>query len=417
MKLSAGFLAVALSISAVLAATVASAAPLSEEQVVAAVLEVNPRARAARARWQSATHTVMQTLAPTDPILGFSSVDSPTNGFTDASEHTLAVNQSFQFPGKAILQHRNAQRAAEIARLSYEAVVRDLGTTTKTVYYQMILDATLARYVAKTIADLETAAAATDTHHTIAQSAGVTAELEDQRQKQRRAELARTDDETQLNALLNRRPDEPIEIDTTLPLKPVPGRVDDLIQRAWTRRQEILELALQAENAETALKLARLEYAPDYTLGYYFDHYILPSDAPAPNLTQDHSVCFSFNLPLYFWMKQSEDVKRAGYDLEAAREDLNSIKVRTAAKVTILWRHAQFDYEDAVVYRDTVLPQSAKAFDAALTAYRNRSDNFPTLARLRDQLHQVRLTYLQALNRVLEDRIALEHEIGGSLPK
>ena len=45
---------------------------------------------------------------------------------------------------------------------------------------------------------------------------------------------------------------------------------------------------------------------------------------------------FSFNLPLYFWMKQSEDVKRAGYDLEAAREDLNSIKVRTAAKVTIL---------------------------------------------------------------------------------
>ena len=177
MKLSAGFLAVALSISAILAATVASAAPLSEEQVVAAVLEVNPRARAARARWQSATHTVMQTSAPADPILGFSSVDSPTNGFTDASAHTLAVNQSFQFPGKAVLQHRNAQRAAEIARLSYEAVVRDLGTTTKTVYYQMILDATLARYVAKTIADLETVAAATDTHHTITQSAGVTAEL------------------------------------------------------------------------------------------------------------------------------------------------------------------------------------------------------------------------------------------------
>ena len=358
MKLSAGFLAVALSISAILAAAVASAAPLSEEQVVAAVLEVNPRARAARARWQSATHTVMQTLAPADPILGFSSIDSPTNGFTDASAHTLAVNQSFQFPGKAILQHRNAQRAAEIARLSYEAVVRDLRTTTKTVYYQMMLDTALARYVAKTIADLETIAAATDTRHTVAQSAGVTAELGDERQKQRRAELARADDETQLNALLNRRPDEPIEIDTTLPLKPVPGRVDDLIERAWTMRQEILELALQAENAETALKLARLEYAPDYTLGYYFDHYILPSDAPAPNLTQDHSVWFTFNLPLYFWMKQSEDVKRAGYDLEAAREDLNSIKVRTAAKVTILWRHAQFDYQDALVYRDTVLPQS-----------------------------------------------------------
>jgi hypothetical protein len=82
VKLRAGFLAAALFIS-ILAAAVASAAPLSEEQVVAAVVEVNPRARAARARWQSATHTVMQTLAPSDPILGFTSVDSPTNGFTE----------------------------------------------------------------------------------------------------------------------------------------------------------------------------------------------------------------------------------------------------------------------------------------------------------------------------------------------
>jgi hypothetical protein len=49
--------------------------------------------------------------------------------------------------------------------------------------------------------------------------------------------------DTQLNALLNRRPEEPIEIDTTLPLKPVPGRIDELIERAWTMRQEILQLA------------------------------------------------------------------------------------------------------------------------------------------------------------------------------
>jgi outer membrane protein TolC len=142
----------------------------------------------------------------------------------------------------------------------------------------------------------------------------------------------------------------------------------------------------------------------------------LPSDAPAPNLTQDHSVWFGFNLPLYFWIKQSEDVKRAGYDLEAAREDLNSIKVRTAAKVTILWRHAQFDYDDAVVYRDTVLPQSVKAFDTALAAYRKDSEHYPTLVRLRDKLNEIRLTYLGSINRVLEDRIALEHEIGGTLP-
>jgi cobalt-zinc-cadmium efflux system outer membrane protein len=418
VKVSARLLAAALIISAASAGTVVSAAPLSVEQVVAAVLEVNPRVRAARARWQSATHTVSQTYAPADPILGFTSVDSPTNGFTDASAHTLAVSQPLQFPGKAILQHRNAQRSAEIARLIYEAVARDARTMTKTHYYQLVLDTALARNAANTVADLQRIADATGANHPVEHSAGVIAEIGDQRQKQQRAELARADDQTELNALLNRRPDEPIEIDTTLVLKPIPGRVDDLIEQAWSRRQEILELALQSENAETALKLARLEYAPDYTIGYFFDHYILPSDAPAPNLTQDHSVWVTFNLPIYFWLKQNEDVKRAGYDLEAAREDLNSIKTRTAAKVTILYRHAQFDYQDAMTYRDIVLPQSLKAFEGALTSYRNRVENFATLTGLRNRLNEMRMTYLQAVNRVLEDRIALEHETGGGrLPR
>jgi hypothetical protein len=39
-------------------------------------------------------------------------------------------------------------------------------------------------------------------------------------------------------------------------LKPFSGQVDELIQRAWTRRQESLQAALQEQNAETALTLA-----------------------------------------------------------------------------------------------------------------------------------------------------------------
>lgn len=132
--------------------------------------------------------------------------------------------------------------------------------------------------------------------------------------------LAIADDAIRLNSLLRRRRYEPVEVNVSLELEPLTEKVDDLIDRAWSRRQEILQLALASENAESALKLARLQYAADYTVGCIFNHYRLVSDAPAPNLTQTHTVWVAFNVPLFFWMKQNEDVTRSRYDLEAARE-------------------------------------------------------------------------------------------------
>jgi len=219
-----------------------------------------------------------------------------------------------------------------------------------------------------------------------------------------------------LNEILCRSSEEPLNVDANLDLSPLTGRVEELIERAWLRRQEILQFALQEGNAETAVTLAKLEYAPDYEIGYSFNHYILASDAPAPNLTQTHSVSISFNLPLFFWLTQSEDLKRAAFDLDAAREDLNSVRNQTTAEVTILYRHAQLDYQDAVVYRDSVVPQGLEAFNSALAEYQKRKEEFATLSYVRGQLDVARNSYLQAVNNFLADRIALERELGGPLP-
>ncbi len=176
-------------------------------------------------------------------------------------------------------------------------------------------------------------------------------------------------------------------------------------------------MALQEQNAETALTLAKLEYAPDYAVGYSFDHYLLQTDAPAPGLTQTHSIWVSFNLPLFFWMKQNEDVKRAQQDLEAAREDLKGIRNQTAGDVTILFRHIRFDYQNAIAYRDTVVPDAEQAFSRALVLHGNREEQLATLSDLRHELDLDRASYLQAVNNLMADRIALEQEIGEPLTK
>jgi outer membrane protein TolC len=252
----------------------------------------------------------------------------------------LQGSASFQFPGKGYLQGNTAKRTAEIARLTYDAAVRDVRARTEVQYYQLAIDGALINNVTRTIKDLErftSRIGPADTEY----SAAISADLADATQRRRRFEIAHADDETRLNELLNRRPDEPLNIEVVLDLEPIAGRVDQLIARAWSRRQEILQAAQHEQNAETALTLAKLEYTPDYTIGYSFNHCLLDSDAPASGLTQTHSIWISFNLPLFFWMKQNEDVKRARFDLEAAREDLSSIRNQSACEVTILFRHAE----------------------------------------------------------------------------
>lgn len=325
-------------------------------------------------------------------------------------------SESFQFPGKGYMQGNIAKRTAEIARLGYDAALRDVRTRTEVQYYQLAIDAALIKNVARTIGDLDrfkSRIGPGDTEY----SDAISADLEDAAQRRRRFEIAYADDETRLNELLNRRPDEPLTVEATLDLEPVAGRVDELIERAWARRQEILQAALHEQNLESALMLAKLEYAPDYTVGYSFDHYLLESDAPAPNLTQTHSIWISFNLPLFFWMKQNEDIKRACFDLEAAREDLSSIRNQTAGQVTILFRHAEFDYHDALIYRDSVVPEALRAFDRALAEHGNRQEQLATLSDLRNELNLDRASYLQAINSLIADRIALEQEIGEPLAR
>lgn len=397
------------------AAAAAAAVPLSVDQVVALALKVSPQVRAARARWESATHSVTQNYAPADPVVGFSSLDSPTNGFSAASDHAFQVSESFQFPGKALLQGGNAKRTAEIARLSYEAAVRDVRTRAAAQCYQLSLDGALNSRIVQTISDLRQMAEATDPSRRKADSEAVSVVISEEQQNQRRLDLARADDEITLNALLHRRPEEPVEINAPLELEPVRERLDDLIDRAWSKRQEILQLALASQNAESALELARLQYAPDYSVGYFFNHYLLPSDAPGPGLTQTHNVSISINLPLFFWMKQRKNVTRAGYDLEAAHADLDALRIDTAARIAVLHRHAQFDYQEAIRYHDVIVLKRQEVFEDSLAAYHKHGEDFAELVQAREGLHEARSLYLQATGRLLEDRIALEQELGEPL--
>jgi len=393
------------------------APPLTVDQVVDLTIGANPRVRSAQARWNSADHAILPAFAPADPTFTFFNADSPANGFSRPASQSFQVSQPLGFPGKGYLQGRSAGRSADIARLAYEAIRRDVRAEAQTAFYQLLLDQSLGDVVFDDLATLKRVLEVTQVGYStgrVTQLDFISAEFElaSMEQQRRELEVARATDRANLNRLLDRSPEEPLEIQGTLDVTPLNARVEQLIEAAGRCRQEILQAALTLENNEDALTLAKLEYAPDFTLGYVFNHYEYPSAAPNNHDLHTYGVSVGINLPLFFWVKQREDVERARADLAAARADMGAISAETATQVSTLFWQAELSYRTALLYRDTLVPLARQGFEVALVAYQGGKVDFVALNNALRQRNQARVAYLQSANQYLAQRIALEEATG-----
>jgi outer membrane protein TolC len=406
----------------VLVASFARAAdtPLSEAQLVEIAIEANPAVKSARYRWDTAVHSIKQTVAPNDPVFTYTNSDSVKNPLGRAALREFNFTETFQFPGKALYQRDQAVRSADIAHLMLAATVRDVRALTETAYFQLVLDGSLSEVNAENVQNLDQVVRVTETAYsasTVPQTDVISSEfdLAAARQLQRQYLTAVANDETALNLQLYRPVGEPLSVDRTLKLEALTFPLDALIDRAYEARQEILEAALAERNANTALYLAKMEYLPDFTAGVTYDDYLVPSFAPKLSQPRDWVGIIGFNMPVFFWMKQAEDVVRAKASLQAARSDQALIRIQTAAAVATLYRNAQFGYESAILYRDSLIPLALQNLRVALTAYQGGKIDFVTLSTAVQRLYAARVSYLQAANQFLAGEVSLEQAIGAPL--
>ena len=111
----------------------------------------------------------MQNYAPVDPVFTYGNLESSKD--FNAAAHSHNFTESFQFPGEALLQAGQAKRNAEIARLVYEAALRDLRANVETGYYQVLLDEALIGVNAENIASLKQVLEVTQIRYTASQAA------------------------------------------------------------------------------------------------------------------------------------------------------------------------------------------------------------------------------------------------------
>ena len=413
-------LAVALTVS--LAAPLARAEtqpPNPADPVLQALIDEalahNPELLASRQLELAAQARPIQAAARPGPTVGvFYQNDGvgPSLGREPMTMLGISGGQDIPYPGKLGLRRQVAQSEAGVAGLDVERARLSLVGSVKRAYYGLLLARGLAalaleqrnvwQEVQETARVRYASAVGSQQEMLRAQVESTRVQaLHAQHHAEARARLA------QLNALLGRPADTPVETTASLPLRSETRPAADVVAWSEANSPELKGAALAIERDERAVELARLEFKPDFNVqgGLIYRGSLPPM----------WQASVSVALPSRARVKGG--LAEAQAHLAASKARLEDVRVRLRA--TVEQRLALLDAAQQIeaTYRDGLLPQGDLAVESATASYAaGQGSQLSVLASvaalLDDRTDYLRLLATHAAEAARLEEASLEQPIG-----
>ena len=375
----------------------------------------NPEIQAARKQWEAAANRIAQASSLDDPTLQVQLWNFPqTFNVTHTQNSIFGVSQTFPFPGKLALKGEVASRSADMTEQALRARERDLIARLKQAYYDLFLEHKAIQIHHEQVDLLKQFFEIANAKFRAGKGSQVDVlkaqvELSSLHQHLPALEQRRDTAQAKLNTLLDRDPRFPLEP----PQAPHDQRFDkdleELFQIAITARPELKAGELAIQRNERARALAQRQYYPDFHLAFQrFQNF---------NANDGFGAVVSINMPFAFWTKPKYDagVQEASAAVAAARADLHTAENLTRFQIRDLLAKVRANWEVAVLYRTTVLPQAEQGVEAARAEYRTGKTGFLDLIETERALRGFQLEYYRALVE-REQRLAeLEQVVGSDL--
>ena len=420
MPFSKTILAFALTVS--LAAPVAPAEtqpPDSADPVLTTLIDEalahNPELLASRQLELAAQARPTQAAARPGPTVGvFYQNDGvgPSLGREPMTMLGVSGGQDIPYPGKLGLRRQVAQADAGVAGLDVERARLSLVGSVKRAYYGLLLARGLAalaleqrnvwQEVQETARVRYASAVGSQQEMLRAQVEATRVQaLHAQHHAEARARLA------QLNALLGRPADSPVETTASLPLRSETRSAADVIAWSEANSPELKAAALAVERDERAVELARLEFKPDFNVqgGLMYRGSLPPMWQASVSVT----------LPSRARVKGA--VAEAQAHLAASKARREDFRVRLRA--TVEQRLALLDAAQQIeaTYRDGLLPQGDLAVQSATASYAaGQGSQLAVLssvaALLDDRTDYLRLLATRAAEAARLEEASLEQPMG-----
>ena len=361
------------------AAPVDAVPPGDVEALVADVLAHAPSLAALQARSAAATQGISPAGALPDPMLEFMLQDvgfpTLTVGREEMSMVGVEVTQGLLWPGKRRARSSVASAEAGMAATEVTAMRRQLAAEVRGLGAELYaLDR--EREVVNSSRELLDMLATTVTARYAAgqedQEAVLKQQLAVARLDERLADLTadRAGLVAEINRLRGRPAAAPVGEIASLPAVALPSETPEAAAVANAAEVAVRRAGLQAARARLAL--ARAEKRPNALAAAGYGY----RDGFDPVVM----LRFGLELPLWSRRKQGPQARAAAYEFEAAQHELAAAEADADAGATQLvaeWRRAE---TLLLLYRESILPRTSAAFDAARAAYLVGRADFATVA-------------------------------------
>lgn len=388
----------------------AGMATLERESLVRAVLERNPTIEAARAAWRAAAALPARERAFDDPMVGYS-LAPRSIGVSDMDYgQVIELGQKLPFPGKRGIRAAIAEAEARAAEGSYETTRRDVALMASLLfdeYYAASRAVEVNKRHGELLKEMLASAKASYTAGRIPQHSLVRIELQLAHVLHDAAEVHSETDIAQagLNALLHRSP--------TAPLPPPPNRITpaDLLlseeadaEQAAHERPEIASARARVDAAEAAVRLARREYFPDFTVGGEYN-----------TMWEDEEhrlmVGVQVEIPLQLGRRKA-DLAAAEAEATSRRAELASLEDNVAAEIQMARRRYEKAEHIAALYRDNLLPAARDVIASARAGLAASTVEFGELIDAEHELRTIELEYEMSIADLSRRRAELERSLG-----
>ena len=215
----------------------------------------------------------------------------------------------------------------------------------------------------------------------------------------------------ELNTLLGRQPEAPVEIEGGYAEPINPPSIETLEQTAIQNRPELAALRKEITKGNDNSQMTRLAMKPDFTLaaGYM----LMPTGSYARSA---YMAEMTMSLPRWNRDRHEGEVKQADAATAVSESEL---EVRTKS-VFLEVRRAQIETQAAErrmkLYRDTLLPQAEATFKASTAAYQNNRGEFQALVESQGLLLDIQDAYYNASAAADKGIAELERAIGAPVP-
>jgi outer membrane protein TolC len=391
---------------------------LSLENVIEIAVKNNLEIRAAKNKFDAKKSTFLQEISPESPEYFFENEGVPklSNISKPYDERHIGISQTFDFPLKWYYKGKASRQEIKSAEMDYFMAKLMLIDKVREGYYRVLMRGKVNEYEGENLKLLKDFLNKAELKYKLGESPQIEvlkARVEVSKGETNRLiaenklELAKAN----LNFLLNWDMKKPIELTDELGYNPINYDLDELKELALKKHPDIMSVEYLYSSMKTRRSLAWSGFLPDLRVGFFRMSYGDPLES------KKWGSAIGFNLPVWFFFKQTGEIKKSNAELNESLSRLNNVKNLVLLNVDRVYRELKAFEKSVLMYEESILKESEEMYRIASVSYAEGQIGYIELLEAQRTLTGTRKDYVGVLYDYKVALSALIKEVGGELPE